>query len=50
MRQVERDFVFGLRRQIAFVKDLIDHVRGRKGVGEIPDQRLHAAVFVGANP
>ena len=50
VRQIERDFVFGLRRQIAFVKDLIDHVRAGKSVGEIPNQRLHAAGFVGANP
>ena len=50
MRQVECDFAFGRRGQIAFVEDLVDHVLARKSVDKIPDQRLHAAGVVGANP
>jgi len=32
------------------VKDLIDHIRAWKGVGKIPNQRLHDAANVGTNP
>src|SRR5581483_6627800 len=46
-RQIQGDRILGMRGKVLFIENLIVDAFAWMRVGEIPDQRLHAAGFIG---